>query len=549
MNIVLTVAAFVSLVIGYLAALVLTRTRVESAISATRIDGESKVAALEARCQHLAETVIGLEGRLQEANRLLNSEREARQTATNSLAGMEAAHAAQEKTLSVQKDSLQAQETELTKLRAEVLARSTEVSSLQAQLKGHEETSGARLEALQEAQQRLGKAFQALSAEALKANNESFLQLARTQMEGNRTETLKDFEARQQAISSLLLPVQTTLGSVQEQVQNLAKERAIAENTLGSHISALVQGQATLQNETGKLANALRKPEVRGQWGEVQLRNVVEYAGMKEHVDFEIQSGLEVGDQKRRPDMLVNLPGRKCLPVDAKAPLQAYLEAVESEGEVREERLKAVAAQVRAKVKDLGDKRYYDGLASSPDFVVLFLPLEALFSTALERDPHLMEFALQQNVILASPTTLVALLKAAAFGWAQERIQANAEEIQKLGTELVDRMMNMAEHIDNLRKGLVACTGAFNDFAGSFEQRVLVTGQKLQSLGIRPTPRKKQRSLGLQSPQPIHTDLSGLPKLGIQGTPPVVDAQLILAEDEDLAGETAMSLSSHPIDE
>lgn len=180
----------------------------------------------------------------------------------------------------------------------------------------------------------------------------------------------------------------------------------------------------------------------------------------------------------------------------------------------------------------LGDKRYFSGLAESPDFVVLFLPLESLFSMALTRDPRLLDYALEQHVILASPTTLVTLLKAASYGWAQERIQANAEEIQKLGTELLDRVLNMATHTDALRKALLASVESFNRFAGSLEGRVMVTAQKLNALGIRPASKRKARTLGLKATPAIHADLSGLPKLGIQGDPPTMDVEA-LENDED----------------
>ncbi|MGA2079634.1 MAG: DNA recombination protein RmuC [Holophaga sp.] len=416
---------------------------------------------------------------------------------------------------------------ELQSARKELGERSADVAALKAHLEGLQRTATARLEAVQEAQGRLSETFAALSAQALKANSEAFLQLAGAQMQGGREQAVTDLQARQEAITNLLSPVRTTLEAMQTQVQALALQRSHADATLTENLRHLAEAQQGLQGETSKLTNALRRPEVRGQWGEIQLRNVVEYAGMQEHVDFELQNSMEVGDARRRPDMLVHLPGGKRLAVDAKAPVQACLEALELEGAAREERLDAVAEQIRTQVRGLGDKRYFDGLAESPDFVVLFLPLEALFSLALERDRHLLEDALKENVILASPTTLVALLKAAAYGWAQERITANAEEIQKLGTELLERVMVMAEHTDALRKALVASVEAFNRFAGSLESRVLATGAKLRELGIRPAPRRKGRALDLRAPQAIHLEVSGLPKLGVAGEAPVLDVEAV----------------------
>jgi DNA recombination protein RmuC len=476
--------------LGYLAALALSRTRRELARAQAKAEAEQRLAA--------AQALLAAAGA--ERDRL--------------------------------RQDLENRDRELAHGRAELRAKGELAASLASRLEGLEQTSAARLEAAQAAQARLGEAFKALSAEALRANNEAFLQLARTQLQGSQAQAARDLQARQESIEHLLAPVRTALGAMQDQVQSLRRERSAAEAALGTQMATLAQAHQGLQDETARLASALRRPEVRGQWGEIQLRNVVEYAGMQEHVDFELQDALAVADARRRPDLLVNLPNGKRLAVDAKAPIQAYLEAQEAEGAAREERLDAVADQVRAQVRNLGDKRYFDGLAESPDFVVLFLPLEALFSTALERDRNLLEDALRQNVILASPTTLVALLKAAAYGWAQERIQANAEAIQQLGTELMERVLVMAEHTDALRKALVASVEAFNRFAGSLESRVLATGAKLRDLGIRPAPRRKGRLAGLQGPAPIHAEVSGLPRLGVAGEAPALDVEPV----EDAAG-------------
>ncbi len=426
------------------------------------------------------------------------------------------------------KASVETQAEEITGLRTDLETKQEAITALKVELKGLEESSVARLEAVQLAQTSLTATFASLSAEALKGNSDVFLQLAKAQMEGGKVEATLDLEARQVAIANLLSPVQATLAAMQEQVQTLAKDRSAAEASLGTNILSLVQAHQGLQSETAKLTTALRRPEVRGQWGEIQLRNVVEYAGMHEHVDFEIQNTLTIGDGKRRPDLLVKLPGNKRIAVDAKTPIHAYLEALDLEGAAREERLDAAAAQVRTQVDHLADKAYFNGLTESPDFVVLFLPLESLFSMALERDPHLLDDAIRRNVLPATPTTLVALLKAGYYGWAQERIQANAEEIQKLGVELLDRVMVMAEHTDALRKGLVASVEAFNKFAGSLETRVMVTGAKLKELGIHGSP-SKRKVRGLHAPAAIHDVLVGLPKLGIAGEAPILDAEV--AED------------------
>lgn len=500
-------------------------TRVAS-LEAALLAEQRRSSLLEGQTKELAE-----EGRRSLA--ALTEARSAMATAQTQAAEALATLEARTRERDALSNSAEAQAQELQALRRDLLEKSRSLATLESQFEGFQQTAAARLEALSEAQARLGETFRSLSAEALQANNAAFLQLAGTQMEGHQAQAAQDLEARQLAIAGLMQPVQTGLAAMQEQVQSLAHQRATAEATLTTQIQTLVETQAGLQAETGKLASALRKPEVKGQWGEVQLRNVVEYAGMTEHVDFEMQGSLEGEDSKLRPDLMVNLPGRKRIAVDAKAPLRAYLEALEAEGPAREAKLQAVAAQVRTQVTNLGDKRYFSGLTESPDFVVLFLPLEALFSIALQHDPRLLDYALSQHVILASPTTLVALLQAAAYGWGQERIQANAEEIQKLGNELLDRITLMAAHTDNLRKALQQSVDAFNQFAGSLEGRVMVSAQRLHDLGIRPATKRKPRPLGLRAPQAIHADLSGLPKLGIKGEAPPIDIEAVEYDREE----------------
>lgn len=538
MTLIFLIAAFAGIALGYALALALSRSRVELARSEVEAEFRSQLATARSQIDHMEADLRAQTERVRESELALNASRRelglAREEGARVLATLEARNQERETLVAAGRQ----QDLNLQTLRRDLLVKSEAVATLESQIEGLQQTSSARLDALSEAQAKLAETFRSLSSEALQANNASFLQLAQTQMDGRQAQAAQDLDARQKSITGLLQPVQTGLAAMQDQIQSLAKERARAEATLGTQIESLVVAQTGLQAETGKLATALRKPEVKGKWGEVQLRNVVEYAGMTEHVDFDLQNSYEVEDGKHRPDLLVRLPGSKRIAVDAKAPLRAYLEALELEGSAREDRLDAVASQVRAQVTSLGDKRYFDGLPDSPDFVVLFLPLESLFSVALQHDSKLLDYALEQHVILASPTTLVTLLKSAAYGWAQERIQANAEEIQKLGTELLDRVIQMATHTDAMRKALLASVEAFNRFAGSLESRVMVTAQKLHVLGIRPVSKRKPRILGLKATQSIHSDLSGLPKLGVQGEPPALDVEAFEPEgDNDFGGE------------
>lgn len=391
-TILLLLVAAAALAIGYLLALPLMRSRIEFARAHVEAEGQGRLALAQARIDQLEGTLREEGTRSQGAVSTLEATRKelaaAREEATRSGAQLEAecrrtadfevrlnrlqveslqkttdlqasrqeladvrALAAEiQATLDARNeervtllDAATRQETDLQSLRRDLLSKTEAVATLESQIEGLHQTAAARLGALSDAQARLADTFRALSAEALQGNNEAFLQLARTQMEGGQAQAAQDLEARQQAIATLMQPVQTGLAAMQEQVQSLAVERATAEAALHSEIQHLVTAQAGLQAETGKLATALRKPEVKGKWGEVQLRNVVEFAGMTEHVDFEMQSSFDVEDGKCRPDLLVHLPGSKRIAVDAKAPLRAYLEALELEGPAKEARLDAVA--------------------------------------------------------------------------------------------------------------------------------------------------------------------------------------------------------------
>jgi DNA recombination protein RmuC len=413
-------------------------------------------------------------------------------------------------------------EHELAAVHEELVSQKASNAALMAKVEEQAEAHREKVAALTDVKSGIERDLKAMAAEALQANQGIFLELANQAFAKHKVGADADLEARQKAVEKLIAPLQETLGLARQQIDQLERNRSEAYGALFGELKSVAETQAAVRTETSKLVQALRaSPKTRGRWGEHTLQNVLELAGLSAYCDFSTEETFDRPDGRVRPDVVIRMPGGRHLVVDAKTSVTAYLDAIEAVTDADPERhLAQHAVQTRDHMKKLASKSYWDGLLETPDFVVMFIPGENFFAAALERDPDLLEDAAAQRIILVTPSTLIALAKAVAFGWRQEKVADNARKVHEIGRDLYQRMTTMAEHIQSCGGHLGKSVKCFNEFVGSLEQSVMPKVRRFNELEVEGT------STEIPALKPVETEVR------------------LLRADRDFAGQLAASANS-----